>query len=400
MKRFVIDASVIGTLRHIVCDEEGFFWSDSVPRDAWHMTGTFKNSRCLDTLHALGGIHPPSVPDRYATMMRQLISCPDGVSIPWQHVLPHDEFKIFFKNIVEETTSAFANLPFSYYETAWTPASRVLSSLKTAKINCEKLQFYLNIDEKTIPALDSFKPKRSGFSCPVAYDRFATRTGRLTVADGPNILVLKKECRDIITSSWQAGSICYLDFRALEARIILAAAGVYSDEEDLYEHIAATQFGGTIPRDTVKTAVLAELYGISRASLKARLNISDSKLNSFICTLEEYFAINALKNRLRNEYAEFGQIRNRFGRPLQVPGGQDNLLINTYAQSTGVDVSMIGFDAILQKLGSGGIRPLFVLHDAIILDVHPDRLNDVKAVKDTAITGYEKNFILSLTHGI
>ena len=392
MKRFVIDSSVIGSSRHIVGDEEGFFWSDSVPRDAWHMTGNFKTSRCLDTLLAIDGRAVTPVPERYMTMMRQLISGSLNESIPWRHVLPHDEFKIFFKNIVGETTAAFTGLPFDYYETAWVPATRVLSSLKTAKIDTAKLQSHINSYGKTIPAIETFNPKRSGFSYPVTYDRFATRTGRLTVTDGPNILVLKKECRDIITSSWEGGTICYLDFRALEARIVLAEAGRYSCEEDLYEDIARAQFGGTIPRDTVKTAILADLYGISRSALKARLGISDTKLAAFIGAIEEYFGIDSLRTRLRNEHAESGLIRNRFGRPLHVPGGQDNLLINTYAQSTGVDVSMIGFDGILQKLGTDGIRPLFVLHDAIIIDVHPDRLSDVKSIKDIAVTGYEKSF--------
>ena len=392
MKRFVIDSSIIGSPRHIVGDEEGFFWSDSVPRDAWHLTGDFKNSRCLDTLMSLDHRTPPSVPEKYLSMMKQLTSGSSSCIIPWRYVLPQEEFKIFFKNLVEETTGSFSGLPFDYYEVAWTPGTRVLSSLKTAKIDQGKLQSHDENYGKTIPALETFRPKRSGFSYPAVYDRFSTRTGRLTITDGPNILVLKKECRDIITSSWEGGSICYLDFRALEARIVLAEAGRYSGEEDLYEDIAKKQFGGTIPRDTVKTAILAELYGISRTSLKARLGISDSKLDSFIGTLEEYFGIESLRNRLRQEYEESGVIKNRFGRTLQVPGGQDNLLINTYAQSTGVDVSMIGFDGILQKLGNDGIRPLFVLHDAIILDVHPDRLEDVQGVAGVQVKTYEKNF--------
>lgn len=345
---------------------------------------------------ALGMKTVPKVPERYTNMMKQLVKETTDSVIPWRHVLPQDEFKNFFKNLIGETTAAFPNLPFDYYETAWTPATNVLNSLKTARIDTDKLNRYTDDLGRSVPGLETFRPKRSGFSYPVVYDRFSTRTGRLTVSDGPNILVLKKDCRDIIMSSWEGGSICYLDFRALEARIVLAENDVYSDADDLYGEIADKQFDGKIPRDTVKTAILAELYGISRTSLKARLGISDEKLNHFVESLEKYFGVATLKRRLKEEYERTGFIKNRFGRPLEVPGGQDNLLINTYAQSSGVDVSMIGFNSVLQNLGADGIRPLFVLHDAIILDVRPDKIKDVKSVDSVPVTGYRKNFPIKL----
>lgn len=392
MNRFLIDSSFLGSSKHIIGDHEGFILTETIPRDAWHLTGNFKNNKCLDTLLRLNGNKLSLIPEKYRNAISCVTSGSQDVNIPWRYVLPSDEFKIFFKNTVGEISNSFSNLPFDYYEKAWMSGSRVLASLRTAKIDLNALNEHIAKSDQVNPALESFKPKRSGFSRPITYDRFATRTGRLTVTDGPNILILKKDYRDIISSSWAGGTICYLDFRALEARIVLAESGRYSDEEDLYDDIAKKQFCETIPRDIVKTAILSKLYGISRSALKTRLGISDIKLDGFIGTLEEYFGIDSLNSKLRNEHADSGLIRNRFGRPLQVPGGQDNLLINTYAQSTGVDVSMIGFDGILQKLGTDGIRPLFVLHDAIILDVHPDRLCDVEGIKDIDICGYEKNF--------
>lgn len=397
MRRFTIDASFLGTPKHIVGDSDGYVWSESVPRDTWHMTGELKttsSSRCLDTLLKLSQKKLPTVPERYTNVMRTLVTGSQDVHIPWLYALPQNEFKIFFKNVVQETTNTFSSLPFDYYETAWLPGTRVLNSLKPSLIDSDVLQRHITEIGQNAPGLESFRPKRSGFSHPVEYDRFATRTGRLTIVDGPNILVLKKTCRDVLKSNFKDGKIVSLDFRALEARIVLAEAGRYSEHEDIYDEISQAQFKGIIPRDVVKVAVLADLYGISRSSLKARLGVTDQKLDSFIGIIRDHFKVEDLRRRLKTQVGNNGRMINRFGRPLTVPEGQDNLLVNTYAQSTGVDVSMIGFDSVLNRLGTEGIRPLFVLHDAIILDVHPNRMKDVQECNAVKVTSYEKPFPL------
>lgn len=312
--------------------------------------------------------------------------------IPWQHVLPQSEFRLFFQNLVQETTDRFSELPFDYYETAWTAGSRVLASLRPAKVDLRLLEECIADSGQNGPALESFRPKRSGFAHPVTYDRFSTRTGRLTVSEGPNILVLKKTCRSVIVSSFAGGSVVSLDFRALEPRIVLAEAGRHSDADDLYDDVARNVLGGEAQRDTVKVAVLAELYGISRSSLRTRLGVSDRQLDAFVATIRHHFGIEHLKAKLKTQMDSTGHVINRFGRPI--PVGQDNLLINSYTQSSGVDVAMLGFDAVLRRLGGEGIRPLFVLHDALILDVRPDRLADVSAVASVEVPTYTIPFPL------
>lgn len=91
-----------------------------------------------------------------------------------------------------------------------------------------------------------------------------------------------------------------------------------------------------------------------------------------------------------------GRIINRFGRPLQVDPEAKNLFVNTYVQSTGVDVAMIGFNSIIEKLGKEGVRPLFVLHDALILDVKSDRKGDIEKITSIKIPSYELDFPLKL----
>jgi len=396
MRRFCIDSSVLGTSRHIVGDSEGFVWSDSVPRDAWHMTGSLKlspTSKCLDTLFELVDHVPTKVPERHMAAMVSVMSG-SFVPVPWQHALPEDDFRIFFKNLVQETTSVFPRLPFSYYESSWVAASRVLSALRTARVDVPTLQQFLESPGQTAHVAEGFRPGRTGFTHPVTYDRFGTRTGRLTVTSGPNILGLKRDYKTMLRSSFPDGVVCSLDFRALEARIVLAESGKFSASEDMYEDIAQQQFGGRVDRKSVKVAVLADLYGISRGTLKSKLAVSDAAVDDFISTIREFFGTDALKKRLRQEAETSSTILNRFGRPLRMDVVQDNLLVNTYAQSSGVDLAFHGFDKILRDLGPDGIRPLYVLHDAVILDVRRDRLVDVQTSTSVDIPTYDMPFPL------
>ena len=135
MRRFTIDSTVLGTSKHIVGDSDGYVWSESVPKDSWHMTGETKTAstvKCLDTLFRLSNEPVPHVPDRYLASLRCLVT--GSQAIPWRCVLPQDEFKNYFKNLVQKTTDVFDELPFDYYETVWAAGTRVLNSLKPAKL--------------------------------------------------------------------------------------------------------------------------------------------------------------------------------------------------------------------------------------------------------------------------
>jgi len=395
MSRFCIDSSVLGTKRHFISDD-GFRWSDSVPRDTWHMTGTPKDSpaaRCLDTLFALIGHVPAQVPKKYITAMNCLVSG-SHEALQWQHILPAEAFQEYFKNIIQDTSSIFPNLPIAYYDAAWTAGSRVLTALKPAKIDLARWQELSSDQSQNQQAIESFRPGRTGYARPAEYDRFGTRTGRMTTPSGPQILTLKKSNKNMIKSAFTDGIICTLDYRALEARIVLSEAGKSSDSEDMYAEIARDLFDGKVERDTVKTAVISELYGISRGALAIRLQVPGDVLDKFITVVRSHFGILALKSRLKAELKENGFIKNRFGRPLRLEETQDNLLVNTYSQSSGVDIAMLGFDTILQELGPDGIRPLFILHDAIILDVRGDRITDVQGCTSVLVPTYEHKFPL------
>ena len=84
----------------------------------------------------------------------------------------------------------------------------------------------------------------------------------------------------------------------------------------------------------------------------------------------------------KKNYESTGRIKNFFGRPIKPSSARDSLLYNNYIQSTGVDVALLGFGQILDKAPSR-VRPIFFIHDAMLVDIHPDDIEDFKNISSS-----------------
>ena len=388
----VFDAKLLGLSSHVSVGPDGYTKLAKIPPGVWHCTGSPKSDSelCWDTLlrlsHAppLAQIHP-----RHITAMSTV--APGESDLPWAQIVPTKEYKDYFKNVLASSTT-YDTVTAEYYLSVWKSGDFLTRSLKSARIDSSELERLISSSAHSSGTLETFRPK-GGYAPRTVYDRFKTVTGRFVVESGPNILHLKREHRHIILPSTPSGKIVYLDFSSLEARILLYEAGGSCEGEDLYTHIAA-RVGNGATRAAVKGAVLAELYGSSRNSLALSLGISNEELSRFIKGVRDVIDTRSLLNRLRSEHEQLGWIRNKFGRRLDVQKPQDNIFVNYYAQSTGVDVAMMGFWNVLQALGTDGVRPLFLLHDALVLDVREDRLRDVESLTSISVKGFEHAFPL------
>ena len=394
MDSFCISSSILGADKHILIATDGFTTLTKAPLAAWFLNGVIDPTKpfCLDSLLKLKGVVVQTLPaDKWTRSMSLLMS--DSIP-PWSQVMPSAAYKSFIRNLIKTITETIDELPKDYYKSVWCPGGQLLCSLKSARVDTNVYkELAVNIGHDS-GAFETFKPGAGGFLQPIVYDRFATRTGRLTVIEGPNILTLKKEYRKMLKSTYSDGVICSLDFGALEARIILAEAGKSTTNADLYGELANELFDGKIDRNTVKTAVISELYGASKGSLANRLGINGYKLDEFVTTIRSYFGVAELRKRLKDEFIRLGKVCNKHGRYLELDDPQDHLFVNTFAQSTGVDVALLGFKSVMDRLGIDGVRPLFVLHDALILDVRSDRLKDVENISSVKVHGYEAAFPL------
>jgi len=388
----IIDSYLIGSQKNLLISQDGFKWVEKIPDDVWHLNGNIKkdSSRCLDSVLKLSFVERlPAIPEPYKKMMSTLT---DSIP-PWSMVMPPSKYKEFFNDIVNYVRDN-QNISTSYYEATWTPGNKILNAIRPAKTDGVRVAEIVNSSAMNAQVVESFRPRAGGYAQPAAYDRFGTVTGRLVIESGPNILLLKKEYRPIIKPSHPDGKIISIDFASLEARILLYESGNDCSEFDLYGMLAE-RFGG-MPRDLVKAAVLSVLYGSSKTTVALNLGVSEDKVTKVIKQIEEYIDTRALIKRLKEEHKQTGYIKNRFGRLLTVDRPQDNIFVSYYAQSTGVDVSLMGFGNVIDSLGTEGVRPVFVLHDALILDVHPDRLDDVAKINKIKVPGYDQAFPLKI----
>jgi hypothetical protein len=392
----VLDSSLIGSQKNLLVSSDGFTWTERINDSSWHFSGHIKSdsSKCWDTVMKLAMVPSssiPKIPEPYIKAMSHFAQ--DQVSPPWSMILPPSKYKTFFNDIVKYVQSN-TNISTDYYQNVWVPGNKILNVLKPAKVDGLRISEIVSLSATNAPVVESFRPRAGGYASPIVYDRFGTVTGRLIVDSGPNILLLKKDYRSILKPSNAGGKIISIDFSSLEARILLYESGNDCPEFDLYGMLAR-QFGN-MPRDLVKAAVLSVLYGSSKSAVALNLGVSEDKVINVIRQIEEYIDTRALVRKLRQQHQNLGYIQNRYGRRLNVDRPQDNIFISYYAQSTGVDVSLMGFSNVFETLGSEGIRPIFVLHDALILDVHPDRLEDVAKVCKVKVPGYDQEFPLKI----
>ena len=395
---FCIDASLLGTDKHLTCADSGYTWTIIVPSDTWHLTGTVKpeSDWCLDTVLRLGNIkldvHPP---ERFETAMSMVMSSScQNAPVPWQKVMPAKAHRAFVQGLIDQVVVAMVKVPIDYYRGTWVPGNGVVRSLQPARINKERWQALVDAGVGNVRAVETFMPDFLGHAPPVTYDRFGALTGRLTVTQGPSILTLKREYRDLLVPETD-GCIVSIDFAALEVRVLLYEAGRGCTEPDLYGMIAREL---KYDRKSVKGAVISELYGSSKHALGEALGIKGKELDTFVKRVKSYFNTPALLKRIKAQFFETGLVINRYGRPVRIDEPLDHIFINYYAQSSGVDVSLMGFSKIVAQLAkeAPGVRPLYLLHDALILDVPARDLAVVETIKSVSVPGYVQAFPLKV----
>lgn len=393
---FCVDAGLLGTDRHLVCADSGYTWRITVPSDTWHLSGHVKpdSDWCLDTLMRLGKVELALAPPARFINAMSLVQSGSNSPVPWQRVMPAAAHRAFVKGIIDQVAVAMARLPVDYYRATWVPGNAVIRSLQRARVNVARFKELVAAQVGNVKVVETFKPDSTGIAPSTTYDRFGTLTGRLTVTHGPGILTLKRDYRDLVIPAHD-GCVMSIDFAALEVRVLLYEAGRGCTEPDLYAMIAR-ELG--YDRKAVKGAVISELYGSSKFALGNALGIKGKELDSFVKRIKAYFNTPALLKRIKAQFYETGHVINRYGRPVLIDDPLDHIFINYYAQSSGVDVTLLGFSQIVRRLAieAPGVRPLFLLHDALILDVPKQYLEVVESIKAVTVPGYVQAFPLKV----
>jgi hypothetical protein len=97
--------------------------------------------------------------------------------------------------------------------------------------------------------------------------------------------------------------------------------------------------------------------------------------------VKDYFGAEELGRRLAFEMST-GPLHNYYGRPLldTKRGEKESLLVSHYVQSSCVDTALLGFTSLCEKIKSLGARPIYVIHDAVLIDVPKDSIDSFMSI--------------------
>jgi hypothetical protein len=361
---------------------------------------------CVEEFLRLHGITemPSFAPKR---LIRELEAVSSSIlsthTIPWRLCLSNLEFQTALKNFMKATNIKLfplweTSLQTNYYKTTYAKTTETLLHFQPAKINVD---FYEKINkedaENVTIVFTSFKPNEKGFaSGPPVYSKSHSKTGRLKITEGPKILLLDKKYREKIFESrfGDDGVIVQLDYKSLEPRVILAHMKKFYQASlpDIYSGITTNK---SIPRDLIKNITLTKLYGGGKEkihNLFGEIPFDDKVIHS----IEEYFSFNEITQLINDQVAKTGFLQNAYGRLIDITSVEAWVRLNYFAQSTAVDVALLGFGNMIRYIVDHGLQdnivPLFILHDALILDIHKKHMSKLPWLKiagSTNIAPYE-----------
>lgn len=390
-----IHKDLLGSDRHFIADKRSSYyaWSSSIPADSWVFGGEDITLRCANAVLKAVDIDVDGTPgEKYINSWNQVGRTCKG-DVDWEKSLPPEVFKSFVSGLLDQLWCVFEVVDDTYYGREFLIGRNLILSLKKAAIDVDLFRDLSSEKDNlsSIRSLASFSPDKNGWAQKPTYSMTSSVTGRLTVSDGPNILTMRKNLRRIIKSRHKNGKIVQIDFTSLEPRILLLSEGI-SPPDDIYEYISKKVLGGDTTRQVAKTATLGAMFGISSTRLGESTGLSEIKSLEILKEVRKYFKISSLGRSLKSEMMEKGYIENIYGRKIIPSSGQSHVLINNKIQSSGVDVSLLGFSDLLDSFNQSGtsVTPLFVIHDSIIIDVPGE---DMKKISDIVASGvYNKKF--------
>ena len=378
MMKICISAKVLGTKHNLLTDFESTnTWTGEVPADA--LAFGFDENADFDVISKLTGIAIPAAPDdKYLLPFK-------GKNIKkvlWPEALPKNVYKKYFESIQNAICENLKSDQYEYFNSRLKRQQKLISSLQPACID-EQVFARRYADPTTVnkSVLTSFTPMK-GVTRKVGYNLTGTSTGRLTISEGPQILTLKAEMRDILTSRYEGGKIMQFDYVSLEPRVALILSG-QDPVKDIYTDLCDKVLDSQHGRQTAKLLTIATLYGMGVRRVKELIGVSKQTAYDVLKKLEIFFGVGEVKAHLEEE-AKSGFIKNHFGRNIRVRNDASHVLYNNYIQSSAMDAALEGFYQIVQGAEKEGHKcvPLFLLHDAIIFDCHPecfDKLEDIMA---------------------
>ena len=346
---------VVGFDKDIIVDDDKIIVSSDIALsdDMWHLCNSAHRS-ILRIAEALG---------------KPVRTVPADPRIDWwssytnnvryDHVLGKKRFTENVKRIIADCKNVLnAN---DYFLTQYQVQNRLIDKIEHVYANKSDVHA---IDENDT---NSLMPDETG-KCKIAeYDNYSSSTGRMSVKSGPKIMTLDKRHRHVFRSKWGTdGTLVSIDYSALEPGVINTLLGEKDLPQDIYAAIGDKIQSSQLQRTTLKVMILSVLYGMSRKNFIVKF-IESPDPDVIYDRLQDVLCVKSMLKKIKSDMNE-GLISNYYGRPLKCDN--ESLFVNHYTQSTAVDVACDGFLSLIQD--NPYVRPVFLLHDEIVVDVHKD----------------------------
>ena len=358
-------------------DEYGCFsWKSCVPEDAF-VVGDQNHQKSVAPVFELLDIKQPNLLSPENTKSFDLFEVKKE-EIFIDGAQPNNEMISFIKSSFKASRVALESLQSLGYLDIFMESQRTIKRLERALVDMRALKLAMQSKKiKNASIAKTFYPKKDGFLKLPKYSITKTLTGRMTIVDGPQMLTAPKIIRSFLKSSYAGGKIIQIDFISHEPRTAMLLTeknlGV-----DIYEYLGEKLFDKKVSRSVVKKLVLCAVYGASESTLKKGLP-SGINIRQLVDKTKQILNYDMVVKEQSKNFKKTGKINNFFGRPIQPQDSRDSLLYNNYIQSTAVDVALTGFGKILDK-SSYRARPIFFIHDAMLLDVHPEDIEGFKSI--------------------
>lgn len=350
-------------------------------------TGEVQVSNLLDKEYTSNAWHfdekyYKSIPNLSQLLEKEISLIPKDKNIEWWKkytnsprvdiLLGKNAFLSNLKAVIEDV-NRIIQIDESYTNTFYQNQNLLIDSLQNSFVDYKEVE-RLEIKDQ----IGDLKDFKTGMCHVPKYDNWSSSTGRMSILEGPKVLTMNKNNRHVFKSSFgDDGALIGIDYKALEPRVLFTIAGNDASYEDLYTHIANEAGINSIERDVIKVMILSILYGMSRKNFVMKF-IETQDIDDIYDKLVLTLGLEKIKENIakRREFDNENVIKSFYGRTLKC---DKSLEVNYYTQSSSVDVACEGFLFFINNFCRyHDIKPLFIIHDELVVDVHKDKYNLLK----------------------
>ena len=339
----VFDSKHFLTSSNLVYDNKSYTWQSNPPDAALTISGI----RSFDHFSKLFGHEVEAlIPEKYLNSASVLKSSP-----PWCFYIGKTKFQKMVTSYANRYDEIMSTIEPSIVE-AHSKINFFIDSLVPAQYKISLIEgddLKKHVDRFILPNL------ASGFLKRPEYIRTKTKTGRLTVVEGPNVLTMHSALRKGVPDGYS------IDFVSIEPNVLLVSQGK-EPRTDIYDSIREDVFNNSISRAKVKIATMAALYGSGRE-------------DKFALGIEKYFSVKSTVAKLESQIID-ETIDNIFGRPIKLDGIRGKHLLALWLQASAADAALLGFYNFSKLVN---IKPHWIIHDGLIF-IYNEKIKNIPSL--------------------